>query len=70
MAINSNAKPPPLAVRITKALPTNGIATRVVGDFSSIWPTQSRRGEIEMREWENQSHVTWYCRDHVVIVPK
>lgn len=23
-----------------------------------------------MREWENPSHVTWYCRDHVVIVPK
>ncbi len=23
-----------------------------------------------MREWKNQSHVTWYCRYHVVIVPK
>lgn len=23
-----------------------------------------------MREWQNQSHVTWYCRYHVVIVPK
>ena len=23
-----------------------------------------------MREWENQSHAKWYCRYHVVIVPK
>ena len=23
-----------------------------------------------MREWENQSHVRWYCRYHVVWVPK
>ena len=23
-----------------------------------------------MREWESQSHVRWYCRYHVVIVPK
>jgi len=22
-----------------------------------------------MREWESQSHVRWYCRYHVVIVP-
>ncbi len=23
-----------------------------------------------MREWQNQAHVKWYCRYHVVIVPK
>jgi len=23
-----------------------------------------------MREWENPSHVRWYCRYHIVIVPK
>lgn len=23
-----------------------------------------------MREWRSQSHVRWYCRYHVVIVPK
>ena len=23
-----------------------------------------------MREWQRQSHVQWYCRYHVVIVPK
>jgi putative transposase len=23
-----------------------------------------------MREWQSQSHVRWYCRCHVVIVPK
>jgi putative transposase len=23
-----------------------------------------------MREWETQSHAKWYCRYHVVIVPK
>lgn len=23
-----------------------------------------------MREWRRQSHVKWYCRYHVVIVPK
>jgi len=23
-----------------------------------------------MREWKTQSHVKWYCRYHVVIVPK
>ena len=23
-----------------------------------------------MREWQSQSHVRWYCRYHVVIVPK
>jgi REP element-mobilizing transposase RayT len=23
-----------------------------------------------MREWHNQSHVWWYCRYHIVIVPK
>jgi len=28
-----------------------------------------RRNHI-MREWQNQSHVRWYCRYHIVIVPK
>src|SRR5947209_1425369 len=23
-----------------------------------------------MREWQSQSHVRWYCRYHIVIVPK
>ena len=23
-----------------------------------------------LRQWKNQSHVRWYCRYHVVIVPK
>ena len=23
-----------------------------------------------MREWQSQSHVRWYCRYHVVWVPK
>ena len=23
-----------------------------------------------MREWQSQTHVKWYCRYHVVIVPK
>ena len=23
-----------------------------------------------MREWQNHSHVRWYCRYHIVIVPK
>jgi len=23
-----------------------------------------------MRDWQRQSHVTWYCRSHIVIVPK
>jgi putative transposase len=23
-----------------------------------------------MRDWQNQSHVRWYCRYHIVIVPK
>jgi putative transposase len=23
-----------------------------------------------MREWQSQAHVKWYCRSHVVIVPK
>ena len=23
-----------------------------------------------MREWQSQAHVKWYCRYHVVIVPK
>ena len=23
-----------------------------------------------MREWQSQAHVKWYCRHHVVIVPK
>ena len=23
-----------------------------------------------MREWQSQSHVRWYCRDHIVIVPQ
>ncbi len=23
-----------------------------------------------MREWKSQSHVKWYCRYHIVIVPK
>ena len=23
-----------------------------------------------MREWHNQSHVRWYCRYHIVIVPQ
>ena len=26
--------------------------------------------EIVMREWKRLSHVKWYCRYHVVIVPK
>ena len=23
-----------------------------------------------MREWQSQSHVRWYCRYHIVFVPK
>lgn len=23
-----------------------------------------------MRDWQSQSHVKWYCRYHVVFVPK
>ena len=23
-----------------------------------------------MREWQNQSHAKWYCRYHIVIIPK
>ncbi len=23
-----------------------------------------------MREWQSQAHVRWYCRYHIVIVPK
>jgi len=23
-----------------------------------------------MREWQSQTHVKWYCRYHIVIVPK
>ena len=23
-----------------------------------------------MREWQSQSHVKWYCRYHIVFVPK
>jgi putative transposase len=23
-----------------------------------------------MREWQSQSHARWYCRYHIVIVPK
>jgi REP-associated tyrosine transposase len=26
--------------------------------------------ETVMREWQSQSHVRWYCRYHVVFVPK
>ena len=26
--------------------------------------------EDHMREWQSQAHVRWYCRYHVVIVPK
>jgi REP element-mobilizing transposase RayT len=26
--------------------------------------------EIVMREWQSLSHVKWYCRYHVVFVPK
>jgi hypothetical protein len=26
--------------------------------------------ETVMREWESLSHVRWYCRYHVVFVPK
>ena len=36
-----------------------------------MWTTQlQRRGETKMREWKTQTHVKWYCRYHVVIVPK
>jgi putative transposase len=23
-----------------------------------------------MREWQSQSHVRWYCKYHIVFVPK
>ncbi len=29
-----------------------------------------RRMETFMREWQSLSHVRWYCRCHVVFVPK
>jgi putative transposase len=32
-------------------------------------PSPKRR-ETMLRQWKNQSHVRWYCRYHVVIVPK
>jgi len=33
-------------------------------------PPRPPRGETKMREGQSQSHVRWYCRYHVVIVPK
>src|SRR5437870_12651518 len=33
-------------------------------------PPRPHEGETTMREWHNQSHVRWYCRYHIVIVPK
>src|SRR5205807_10600742 len=33
-------------------------------------PPRPQEGETTMREWHNQSHVRWYCRYHIVIVPK
>jgi putative transposase len=32
--------------------------------------TTFRRKETTMREWQSQSHVRWYCRYHLVFVPK
>lgn len=28
------------------------------------------RKEAKMREWESQAHVRWYCRYHIVFIPK
>src|SRR5699024_11471440 len=32
--------------------------------------TVQTKGEVPMREWQSQFHVRWYCRYHIVIVPK
>src|SRR5215470_2601474 len=33
-------------------------------------PPRPSEGETTMREWHNQGHVRWYCRYHIIIVPK
>ena len=33
-------------------------------------PPRPHEGETTRREWQNQSHVRWYCRYHIVIVPQ
>jgi putative transposase len=33
-------------------------------------PAKSRERRDEMREWQSQAHVKWYCRYPVVSVPK
>jgi hypothetical protein len=59
-----------MAVRKTKALPLRELK-RVREVISPLLDLPSpERGEIEMREWQSQAHVKWYCRYHIVIVPK
>jgi putative transposase len=33
-------------------------------------PPRPPEGETTMREWQNQSHIRWYCRYHIIIIPK
>ena len=42
------------------------------GDVVSpgVDPPRPPEGETTMRAWHNQSHVRWYCRYHIVIVPQ
>ena len=34
------------------------------------WPAKTNNREDHMRELKSQAHVRWYCRYHVVFIPK
>ena len=44
------------------------IVNKATVSFARTWPFA--RKETVMREWQSLSHVRWYCRYHVVFVPK
>jgi hypothetical protein len=64
-------KPPPLTVRLEEALPFQRLIGEANRGFSHHGPAKAmrRRNHIK-REWQNRSHVRWYCRYPIVIVPK
>lgn len=42
----------------------------VLGVVEALLPNQPNWKEGIMRDWQSQSHVKWYCKYHVVFVPK
>jgi putative transposase len=70
MHLTPMGKPPPLAVRLDKALPFRRCCMQRAVVSSVVDQPRPQHGETTMRAWHTQSPVRWYGQYRSVIVPQ